>query len=221
MCRPSSSVENVNKRPLELATLAFVSVLLLSYIWIWRRSFPGSTTLFFVVLVVTLTLSHVLHRESLRDAGFRLDTFARASMLLAPVAAVVIGAALLIGYLSGAARFPPVSRAISSIAEALVFGLAQQYLLLGFFYRRLEEALPNPASSLLVTAALFALFHLPNPFLTAVTFFAGFIAAWVYRRAPNLWVTGIAHGLISYCLYFSLSREITAGLRVGPSYWAP
>jgi membrane protease YdiL (CAAX protease family) len=196
-------------------------VLLLSYIWIWRRSFPGSTTLFLVVLVAMLMLSHLQHRESLRDAGFRLDTFARASMLLAPVAAVVIAAALLIGYLSGAARFPPVSRAIPSIAEALVFGLAQQYMLLGFFYRRLEEALPNPASSLLATAAVFALFHLPNPFLTIVTFFAGLVAASVYRRAPNLWVTGIVHGLISYCLYFSLSREITAGLRVGPGYWAP
>ena len=211
----------MSTRPRELAAMAFVSLLLLSYIWIWRRSFQGAATLFAVVLLATLTAGHVLRRESLRDVGFRLDTFARASMLLAPVAAVVIALAMLIGYLSGSARFPPASRAMPSIAEAVVFGLAQQYLLLGFFYRRLEEALPKPASSLLGAAAVFALFHLPNPFLTAVTFFAGLVAAWVYRRAPNLWVNGVIHGLTSYCLYFSLSPELTGGLRVGPGYWAP
>ncbi|RPH46965.1 MAG: CPBP family intramembrane metalloprotease [Lysobacterales bacterium] len=217
----SSHVRNMSTRPRELAAMAFVSLLLLSYIWIWRRSFPGAATLFAVVLLATLTAGHVLRRGSLRDVGFRLDTFARASMLLGPVAAVAIVSAVLIGHLSGSARFPPASTAVPGIAEAVVFGLAQQYLLLGFFYRRLEEALQKPASSLLGAAAVFALFHLPNPFLTAVTFFAGLVAAWVYRRAPNLWVNGVIHGLVSYCLYFSLSAELTGGLRVGPGYWAP
>jgi membrane protease YdiL (CAAX protease family) len=220
MHAPSSRVRNASTRPLDIATAAFVAILLLSYIWIWRRSFPGAATLFAVVLLATLTLGHVLRRESLRDVGFRLDTFARASTLLAPVVAVVIASAVLIGHLSGSTRFPPASTAMPGVAKAVVFGLAQQYLLLGFFYRRLEEALPKPAS-FLSAAAVFALFHLPNPFLTAVTFFAGLIAAWVYRRAPNLWVNGVIHGLTSYCLYFSLSPELTGGLRVGPGYWAP
>ena len=210
----------MSTRPRELAAMAFVSLLLLSYIWIWRRSFPGAATLFAAVLLATLTAGHVLRRESLRDVGFRLDTFARASMLLGPVAAVAIVSAVLIGHLSGSARFPPASTAVPGIAEAVVFGLAQQYLLLGFFYRRLEEALQKPASSLLGAAAVFALFHLPNPFLTAVTFFAGLVAAWVYRRAPNVWVTGVIHGLVSYTLYFLSLPNSQADCASGPGIWA-
>jgi membrane protease YdiL (CAAX protease family) len=220
MHAPTSEVRQLRNRPRDLATLAFVSLLLISYIWIWRRSFAGAAALFAILLLSALTLSHVLRRESLRDAGFRLDTFVKASMLLAPVAAVVIASTALIGHLSGTTRFPPVSIALPNIAWLIVWGLAQQSLLLGFFYRRLEEALPTPMAAALAAAAVFAFFHLPNPFLTAVTFFAGLIAALVYQRAPNLWVTGIVHGLISYCLYFSLSPQVTAGLRVGPSYWA-
>lgn len=189
--------------------------------WIWRRSFPGATGLFAVALLAALTAGQVQRRESLRAVGFRLDTFGKAAALLIPFAAVVIALVVSVGHLSGSARFPPASTAVPAVAKLVVFGLAQQYVLLGFFYRRLEEVLPNAALSLSATAAVFALFHLPNPFLTAVTFCAGLIAAMVYRRAPNLWVNGITHGLISYCLYFSLSAELTRGLRVGPGYWIP
>ena len=221
MHTPSAEGRNANGRPRELALLAFVSVLILSFIWIWRRSFAGAAGLFVVALLAALILGHLQRRESLHDVGFRLDTFGKASALLVPLAAIAIAFIVFVGRASGSARFPPASTAIVDIARLAVFGLAQQYVLLGFFYRRLAQALPNFSLSPLVTATLFALFHLPNPFLTAVTFFAGLIAAMVYRRAPNLWVNGVIHGLISYCLYFSLSPELTGGLRVGPGYWMP
>lgn len=210
---------NSRARRRDLATLAFVSVLILSFMWIWRGSFPGATGLFAIALLAALTLGHLQHRESLQEVGFRLDTFAKAALLLVPPAGVIVALTLFVGHISGSARFPPESTAVPALARLVVSGLVQQYLLLGFFYRRLEKVLPNPMSSVVATAAVFALFHLPNPFLTAVTFFAGLIAAIVYQRAPNLWVIGIIHGLISYCLYFSVSPELTGGLRVGPSYW--
>lgn len=221
MHTPSSHARNASARRQDLATLAFVSILILSFMWIWRRACPGATGLFAIALLAALILGHLQRRESLQDVGFRLDTFGKASTLLVPLAAVVIALTLLVGHLSGSARFPSASTAVVAVAKLVIFGLAQQYVLLGFFFRRLEEALPNPALSLLTTAAVFALFHLPNPFLTAVTFFAGLITTMVYRRAPNLWVNGVIHGVISYCLYFSLAPELTGGLRVGPGYWMP
>lgn len=209
----------MNARPHELTLPAFVSILMLSFIWIWRRSFPGSGGFFVVALLAALVVGHLQRRESLRDVGFRLDTVVKASTLLVPLAAVVIALTVFVGHASGSARLPSLSTAMIDVGKLAVFGLAQQYLLLGFFYRRLAEALPDPSLSLLATATVFALFHLPNPFLTAVTFFAGLIAVMVYRRAPNLWVIGIVHGMISYCLYCSLAPELTRGLRVGPGYW--
>jgi membrane protease YdiL (CAAX protease family) len=91
-------------------------------------------------------------------------------------------------------------------------------VLLAFFYQHLAQRLPR-ALALITTAFVFAVLHLPNPFLVAVTFFAGLLSAVVYTRAPNLWVNGVIHGLLSYCLYFSLPYDITGGLRVGPGYW--
>ena len=41
---------------------------------------------------------------------------------------------------------------------------------------------------------MFALFHLPNPFLTAVTLVAGILAGMLYRVVPNLWAIGAGHG---------------------------
>lgn len=199
--------------------LAFVSALILSFMWAWRGSFAGATSLFILALLAALILGHLQRRESLHDVGFRLDTVGKASALLMPPAAIVIAFVVSIGDASGSARFPPTSTAVVDIAKLAIFGLAQQYVLLGFFYRRLAQALPKPGLSLFATATVFALFHLPNPFLTVVTFFAGLIATMVYRRAPNFWVNGIIHGVISYCLFFSLSPELTAGLRVGPGYW--
>lgn len=199
--------------------IALVCILIFSFIWGWRRSFPGATGLFASALLAVLILAHAQRGESLHDAGFRLDTLAKAAVLLVPLAAGVIALTVSVGHVTGAARLPPASTAALSLAQLVAFGLAQQYVLLGFFYRRLEGVLPSPALSVLATGGVFAIFHLPNPFLTVVTFFTGLIAAMVYRRAPNLWVNGIIHGLISYCLYYSLSPELTAGMRVGPGYW--
>jgi membrane protease YdiL (CAAX protease family) len=210
---------DANARRRDIGIVAFVFLLIFSYIWIWRRSFSGAAAIFAIALAGALMLAHAQRAESLHDVGFRLDTFTRASVLLAPLAVVVIAFTVLVGHELGSARFPAGSAAVLPIAKLIAFGLAQQYVLLGFFYRRLERALATNALALVATAAVFAVLHLPNPFLMAVTFFAGLVGAIVYQRAPNLWVNGIAHGLISYCLFYALSPEVTGALRVGPGYW--
>lgn len=200
--------------------IALVLGLIISYIWLWQRAFAGSTGLFSAVLIAVLVAGHFDRGESIRGVGFRLDTAPQAARLLTPIVAAIVASLLLIGHELGSARFPSPSAASASIAQAVAFGLAQQYVLLGVFFRRLQAAFPGAWAPLVAAATLFAACHLPNPFLTVVTFAAGVIAAAVYRRAPNLWVIGIAHGLLSFTLYYSLPFEITGGLRVGPGYWS-
>jgi membrane protease YdiL (CAAX protease family) len=200
--------------------LAVVILLILSYIWVWKGSFPGAGAVLSIVLAVALIITHLQRGESLHDLGLRSDTASKALALLTPIATLIIAATVLTGNALGSAHFPAMSEAAAPIAKAVAFGFAQQYVLLAFFHRRFEQMVPSGAQAVLATAAVFALFHLPNPFLTAVTFVAGFIAATVYRHAPNLWINGVFHGLISYCLYYALSPDVTGGLRVGPGYWA-
>jgi len=138
---------------------------------------------------------------------------------LAPIAAAIISFAVYAGHVLDSAEFPTGLDAVLGLLNLFVFGTAQQYMLLAFFYQRFAEMLPSQALAVLAAAALFAVLHVPNPFLVAVTFFAGLISAIIYARTPNLWVNGIVHGLISFSLYWSLPLEIIGGMRVGPGYW--
>jgi membrane protease YdiL (CAAX protease family) len=88
------------------------------------------------------------------------------------------------------------------------------------FYRRLIEALGSSRAAAAGAAILFAVFHLPNGFLMAVTLAAGAFACALYQREPNVPIIGVAHGSISFALYYALPASITGGLRVGPGYLA-
>jgi membrane protease YdiL (CAAX protease family) len=99
-------------------------------------------------------------------------------------------------------------------------GLLQQYVLLGFFGRRFARIFASPNIAVLATASVFALLHLPNYFLTVVTFLAGLLCCAVYRRAPNLWASGLLHGVLSFVLSFGLPLEVNDAMRVGSHHIA-
>jgi len=202
----------------DIAPLALVFCIIFALIWFVPRSSPWQTPVFSAALLAALIYGHMQLGQSWRDIGFRIDTAPAAAALLVPLAGIVIALAIYPGHLLGSIRFPPGMAALISAAKLIVFGLAQEYVLLAFFYQHLAQRLPR-AVALILTAFVFAVLHVPNPFLVAVTFFAGLLSAVVYMRAPNLWVNGIVHGLLSFCLYYSLPYDITGGLRVGPGYW--
>lgn len=201
-----------------LLQLVLVTVLVAGYIWLGRHAFAGSRFVFAVLLVLLLLWSHRQRGDSMRGIGFRLDTAPRTAMFLVPVAVLSIAITLAVGYAGHSLDFPAPPVTLGTFAKLLLFGLAQQYVLLGFYHRGIATLVPSPAGAILLTALVFAAFHIPNPFLVIVTFLAALVAAAIYRRSPNLWVTGVTHGLISFFLYYSLPFSLTGGLRVGPEY---
>jgi membrane protease YdiL (CAAX protease family) len=203
----------------DLALIGCVFFLIFSFIWFLRGSSRWATPIFSLLLSAALIYGHVQRGQSLRDVGFRLDTGPAAALRLVPIAAVIIAFAMHVGHVLGSAHFPTGLEAVANVAKLIVFGTAQQYVLLGVFYQRLAEMLPGKVLAMIAAAVVFSVLHVPNPFLVTVTFFAGLISTIVYARAPNLWVNGTVHGLMSYCLYYSLSVDITGGLRVGSPYW--
>ena len=201
-----------------LIQLALVTLMIASFIWIFRHAFRGSAVLFAVLLVVVLIWSHRHRGDSLRDLGFRLDTAPRAALLFAPIALVVVSLELALGAWMGSLRFPPVEYSLHQLAQLIPFGIAQQYMLLAFYYRGIARIVHMPGRAALLTALVFSALHVPNVFLMVVTFSAGLIAVAVYRRSPNLWVNGITHGLIAFTLIHSMPLTVTHNLRVGPGY---
>jgi membrane protease YdiL (CAAX protease family) len=167
---------------------------------------------------VFMFCSHRLHRETLKEIGFRSDNFVPAlSRLLVPTL-IAAAAILIIGWSSGGLRFGLIPARPRFLLLPL-WALAQQYVLQGFVNRRAQMALGTGVPGVVVVATMFALLHLPNFPLSAATFLGGLVWAWVYQRAPNLLAPAISHSVLSLLLAFSLPPAWLNSLRVGFKYF--
>ena len=167
--------------------------------------------------VVAIALAgHRRRGESARDLGFRLDNLGQSAKEVFSVVGPLLAIMVVVGLAMGWNREPPIARLLTRMTLMPLFGVVQEYALLGFYYRRFSEALPGVVLPSVASAAVFALLHLPNPPLVAMSFVAGLGACWFYRRTPNLWVLGLAHGLLSITVAMFLAKLLTVGLKVGP-----
>jgi membrane protease YdiL (CAAX protease family) len=165
-----------------------------------------------------MLLSHRAHHESLKEIGWRLDNFRMAARLL--VVPMLVGAVLIVGLglLTKGFRFD--GRQMLEWALWLpLWGFLQQYVLQGFVNRRAQIRFGRGWPSVLLVALVFALLHLPNPWLSVATFIGGTVWAYVYQRAPNLFAMALSHALMSMLLACSLPAFITNSLRVGIKYF--
>lgn len=172
--------------------------------------------------VVFMLLSHRVRGESAREVGWRLDNFGEAARLLLPpmlaVSALLVG----LGWYAGTLDFGRWEGGQSILGVpglSLVWGVLQQYALQGFINRRAQVALGRGALSVLLVGLLFALFHLPNPWLTFATFAGGLLWAYVYQRAPNILAVGLSHSVMTWLLISSVPSGALHNLRVGFKYF--
>jgi membrane protease YdiL (CAAX protease family) len=169
--------------------------------------------------VTGLLLSLTGHRrrgETARDLGFRLDNLGSSARVVfscvLPLLAVMVG----LGLALNLHRELPIERLWARVALMPLFGIAQQYGLVGFYYRRFQEVLSGVWIPILASTLVFASLHAPNVPVMVMTFALGIGACWLYRRAPNLWVLGLAHGLLSLTVAMLLAKLLVSGLKVGP-----
>lgn len=198
-----------------LELLAATGVLL-SYIWLWQGSFEGDFLVCLGLFLVIAIAGHRRRGESARELGFRLDNFAASARLVFAFVGPLIGVMVVFGLALQLQREPPILGLATRLAVAPLFGIAQEYGLLGFYYRRFQEVLPGPWAPILASAVVFTALHLPNPPLMVMAFLVSVGACWLYRRIPNLWVLGLAHGLLSIAVAIFLADILMAGLKVGP-----
>jgi membrane protease YdiL (CAAX protease family) len=168
--------------------------------------------------------SHRLRGESARELGWRFDNFLKAVRLLALPMIVTTILLVTIGWFSTGLHNGLLARTggrslLWLPAWGILWGLLQQYVLQAFINRRAQLAWGRGWPSVLLVAAVFALLHFPNPWLSLSTFVGGIIWAWVYQRAPNLLALALSHSLMTLVLIWTLPASTLNGLRVGFNFF--
>ena len=209
-----------SRRP--LAEIAAVVVFVLAAEWMvpplfGRNLFAEAVPVALVFAIIFS--SHLRTKESPRDLGWRIDNFAAAAVVLAPLIVAAAGFLFALSWITG--NLPSVGTAALNLPLVWTFlgliawGLVQEYPLQGFINRRLQGVMGAGSLSATVTALIFAVLHLPNPWLTAGTFLGGLLISYAYQRVPNLLAAGLAHAILTVILVLTVPYPMLHGLRVG------
>lgn len=171
----------------------------------------------FVIVTAAAWLAYVAWRQRddrgvFRDWGLRRDNLAAAGGAAAAVTLpLVVGATV---YAFAVGYFPPRPGFWLILLVYPVWGVAQQFLLNAMLARNLAAVLPVWAVAVL-SGALFAAAHAPDLPVVALTFPAGVLWVLMYRRWPNLWALGIAHGVLGTVVFYGVLGRDPFALLLG------
>lgn len=160
----------------------------------------------------TICLAARLRRDpgALRRWGLRADTLRPAAREAAAVTLPRAAAMTAFGFARGHLPPPPGFWLILGLYPA--WGLAQNFLLNAMLARNLRTVLPERLVVAL-SALLFSLSHAPDFQVMALTLLVAPVWLVLYRRHPNLWVLGVAHGVLGTLAFFAvLGRDVLQAL---------
>jgi membrane protease YdiL (CAAX protease family) len=189
-----------------------ILVVVLAYTWVidpiapnWVAAIPGT-------LVIALAIAHaIIHREWGVQRSALVPALWRA-MTLTLVAGIGMYFA---GVRLGTWHQP---RDLWMTLLALIpWGFGQQFALHTVFLRDGQRTIGRSAG-IVVAAALFAALHLPNPFLSAMTFAGALAWCWIYDRHANLLPLALSHALLTLAILCAFDERLTGHLRVGAAY---
>ena len=201
-------------------SLAILAVVL-GYTWLVEPMAPHGAP-FAIAIVLALAVGHALHAgaDARVGAGGREWGLKRAALLPALWKSAAFTAAAGIGIYFAGVRLGTWHGQgdVGTMLLLLVpWGFGQQFALHTVFLREAQTKVGRPAG-LVVAAALFAALHLPNPFLSAMTFAGALVWCWIYDRHPNLLPLALSHALLTLAILCAFDEAMTGHLRVGAAY---
>ncbi len=163
-------------------------------------------------IVVALT---IWHDAKHRAWGFEWKAFwpglFTALAITLPAVTVILAVGSSVGTLHDRRDF------LGSLAALFWWGLAQQWVLQTVILPEAQRWTSRRAG-IWIAAMIFGAIHLPNPFLSAVTFSGGLLWCRIYDRFPNIVPLGFSHGLGTLAILYAFDADLTGRLRIGLSY---
>ena len=194
-------------------TVAILATVL-AYTWWLAPVTPRSTAVLAGAIVVALALARAARAG---EWGLAPGHFPR-SLLLTSIFTVA-AAAVLVAAGSSPQRWHTPALTAADAGFLLLWALGQQFALQITLLRE-AQATTSRAAGVFIAATLFAALHLPNPFLTTVTFVAALAWCAIYDRHPNLLPLALSHALLTFIVLSALDDATTGRLRVGAAYLA-
>lgn len=203
---------NRPSRTRDLLELVFGYGIIIAVIWM-----PAHLQAILSPLVLVLTLGVVIVRKQSRD---ELGVGTRGlipSLWILPAAIaltlVSVSTAAKIGTLH-----PLYKPDAPHVAGYVLWTIYQQFLLQDYFMDRLLRLGVTSSSAAALAGVLFAAAHLPSPILTAATLVWGIVSCVLFRRYHNIWMLGLAQGLLGLCFAVCVPDALHHHLRVGLGY---
>ena len=192
-------------------TAVIVGVVLVQ-IWVVEGRAPREFVYLAAGVVVALTACHDWRR---REWGFvpgATRRSLRASLIVTlPAGLLFLGTGAALGTIHDRRDF------LGSLAALFLWGGAQQWVLQTVVLRESQRATSRTAG-IYIAALLFAIVHLPNPFLAAVTGAAAIVWCHIYDRYPTILPLALSHALGTLAILYAFDETITGRLRIGMSY---
>ena len=188
---------------------------IITYIWRWQHTYPYM----WIVLWGTIVVSHVVHRDTLRNLGLTLGEARANAQLVLPIALAFYLPLVIFGFARRALTLVPLNRhAVYSFLGYAIWCAFQQYLAQSYFHNRLMEAISNRHLSSLLVGVIFGSAHIPNPILMVATTVAGFVFAEIFARHRNIWPLALAQAAGGLLLAAVSPATLMHNMRVGPGY---
>lgn len=194
--------------------MAGIYGLILLVIWI-----PHPWDVFLWIIACAIVACVIaLSYDGVRSMGICTQNLLR-SMWAVPLSLAIGSAAVIFAMHAHTLHWPgnPVTT-VQHFGLYAMWAMLQQLMLQYFFLARAQRLLHSTGAAVALTAALFAVAHLPNPVLAVITLVCGVASSYFFLHYRNLWPLAAAHAILGISIAITVPNSLDHDMRVGIGY---